>query len=219
MGWVKNKETNKWEKSLQWFDPDTTKKTYDAICTALNLNQLLDFTTENYFKGTTLRDIVIKSLIRGLDVDLNDIINVALHNNSLNNKDDMYDVWESFEATTNTRSTRITSNIISLCRYSLGIADHLERVSSVLDRYHDKIFDKKKHPDETLKKISRISIPWKQHIEKNDLEVTRDKVHEYLLKQRDEKLLHVLNLRTFAKRILKLLNTKYRHLKIIFEIE
>ncbi|MHA2119939.1 MAG: hypothetical protein ACW990_01910 [Promethearchaeota archaeon] len=221
MGWVKNKETNKWEKSLQWFDPDTTKKKHDAICTAHNLNQLLDFTSENYFKGTKLREIFIKNLKRGLDVDLNDIINVALYNNSLNkkNKDEMNDVWESFEVTTNTRSARITSNIISLCRYSLGIADHLERVSFVLDKYHDKIFDKKEYPDEALKKISRILTHWKQNFEKNDSEPTRDMTHELLLEQRDEISIYVLNLRTFAKRILELLNSKYNYLKIIFEIE
>ena len=221
MDWVKNKETNKWEKSLQWFDSGTTKKAHDAICTANNLNYLLDFVAKNYFEGTKLRDIFIKKLKRGFDVDLNDIINVALYNNGSNkkHKDEWNDVWESFEATTNTRNARITSNIISLCRYSLGIADHLERVSLALDKYHNSIFDKKKYPDETLKKICRISIQWLEYFVKEGPEATRKMLHDFTLEQKDDKPVLVKNLRSFVRRVLELLNSKYEYLKIIFEIE
>ncbi|MHA2325186.1 MAG: hypothetical protein ACXACB_07290, partial [Promethearchaeota archaeon] len=83
MGWVKNKETNYWEISLQWFDIETSEIPHDAICTANNLNQLLDFVNENYFEGTNLREIFIKNLKRGFNTDLSDIINVALYNNDL----------------------------------------------------------------------------------------------------------------------------------------
>ena len=219
MDWVKKKETNSWEKSLQWFD--TSEILHDAICTATNLNQLLDFVAENYFEGTNLRDIFIKNLKRGLDVDLNDIINVVLYYNGLNKnyKDEWEVVWESFEVTTNTRNTRITSNIISLCRYSLGIADHLERVSIALATYHDKIFDKKENPDESLRRICRTSIHWIEYLDKNGADATRNMLHEFLLKQKDEKLIHSKNLRSFTENVLNLLNSKYKYLKIIFEIQ
>ncbi|MHA2007976.1 MAG: hypothetical protein ACXABO_06440 [Promethearchaeota archaeon] len=221
MGWVKNKETNYWEISLQWFDIETSEIPHDAICTANNLNQLLDFVNENYFEGTNLREIFIKNLKRGFNTDLSDIINVALYNNDLkkNHNDEWNDIWESFEAVTNTRNSRITSNIISLCRYSFGIADHLERVSIALDKYHDKIFDKNEYPDETLKRICRASIHWIQYLEKNGPEETRNMLHKFLLEQKDERPNHVKNLRSFAKNVLKLLNSKYEYLKIVFEVE
>jgi len=220
MDWVKNKETNNWEKSLQWFDTETSEISHDAICTTTNLNQLLDFVTENYFEGTNLRDIFIKNLNRGFDVDLNDIINVVLYYNGLskNYKDEWKVVWESFEVTTNTRNTRITSNIISLCRYSSGIADHLDRVSSALAKFHGKIFDIKEYPDESLRRICRTSIHWTEYLEKNGTDDTRNMLHEFLLEQKDEKLIHSKNLRSFTENVLKLLNSKYEYLKIIFEI-
>jgi hypothetical protein len=221
MDWVKNKETNNWEKSLQWFDIEASEITNEAVCTATNLNQILDFTAENYFEGTNLREIFIKNLIRGFDVDLNDIINVVLKTNGLNknNIEEWKNVWESFEVTTNTRNTRITSNILSLCRYSLGIAEHLERVSIALTKYHDKIFDEKEIPDKLLKRICRSSIYWMQYLEKNGPDATRNMLHEFLLEQKDEKPLHARNLRSFAQKVLKLLNSKYEYLKIIFEVE
>jgi len=39
-----------------------------------------------------------------------------------------------------------------------------------------------------------------------------------LLEQKDEKLIHSKNLRSFTENVLKLLNSKYEYLKIIFEI-
>ena len=221
MEWGKNKETNQWEKILEWFDTNTSEARHETICTADNLNNLLDFVNENYFEGTNLREIFIKKLKRGFDVDLNDLINVVLNSSELdkNHKDEWNNVWESFEATTNTRNSRITSNLISLCRYSLGIADHLERIGNALDKYHDKILDRNEYPDEALERICRSSINWKNYLEKNGSEATRNMLHEFIIEQRDDKPKHVINLRTFARNVLKLLNSKYEYLKMIFEVE
>lgn len=221
MDWVKNKETNQWEKILEWFDTNTSEARHETICTADNLNNLLDFVNENYFEGTNLREIFIKKLKRGFDVDLNDLINVVLNSSELdkNHKDEWNNVWESFEATTNTRNSRITSNLISLCRYSLGIADHLERIGNALDKYHDKILDRNEYPDEELERICRTSIDWEKFLEENGPEPTRIMLHEFILEQKDDKSLNVRNLRLFAGNVLKLLNSKYEYLKMIFEVE
>ena len=220
-GWIKIKETGEWEKKVDWVNPDTGEVRHEALCAANNLNQLLDFGAGSYLEGTNLKEIFNKKLKRGHDVDLSDIINVALFNDGLEgpNKDEWNDVWESFEAATNTRNKRITSNLISLCRYSLGIVDHLERVSIALDKYYDKIFNKKEYPDEALKRICRASIHWMEYLEKEGPDATRNMIHEFLLKQKNEKPIQVKNLRLFVKKILKLLNFKYEYLKIIFEIE
>ncbi|MHA2281070.1 MAG: hypothetical protein ACXAC5_09490 [Promethearchaeota archaeon] len=220
-GWIKNKETGEFEKNVSWVNPDTGETKYEALCAANNLNQLLDFGSGSYLEGTKLKEIFNKKLKRGHDVDLSDIINVALYNDGLigKNKDEWNDVWESFEAATNTRNSRITSNIISLCRYSLGIADHLERVNTAIDKYHDRIFHKKEYPDEALKRICRTSIHWIQYFEKNGADETRNMLHEFFLEQKDEKPRHVRNLRSFARNVLKLLNSKYEYLKIVFEFE
>jgi len=221
MGWIKNKETGEWEKRIEWVNPDTGETRHEALCAANNLNQLLDFGAGSYLEGTKLKEIFSKKLKRGHDVDISDIINVALFNDGEEgrNKNEWNEVWVSFEAATNTRNTRITSNIISLCRYSLGIADHLERLSSALVKYHDKIFDKKEYPDDVLKRICRSSIHWTKYLKENGPDEARNMLHEFLLDQIDEKPTQVKNLRSFVEKILKLLNSKYEYLKIMFEIE
>lgn len=220
-GWIKNKETGEFEKSVSWVNPDTGETKHEALCAANNLNQLLDFGSGSYLEGTKLKEIFNKKLKRGHDVDLSDIINVALFNDGLEgkNKGEWNEIWESFEAATNTRNSRITSNIISLCRYSLGIADHLERVSNAIQRYHERIFDKIEYPDEKLKRICRTSIHWMAYLEKSGPDATRNMLHEFLLEQRDEKPKNVKNLRLFAKNVLEMLNSKYEYLKIVFEVE
>ncbi|MHA1933321.1 MAG: hypothetical protein ACW96X_12310, partial [Promethearchaeota archaeon] len=221
MEWVKNKETNQWEKKLQWFDAKTSQTSHESTCMANNLNNLLDFVNENYFEGTNLREIFIKKLKRGFDVDINDLINVALFNSKLNknHKEEWNNAWVSFEAATNTRNSRITSNLISLCRYSIGIADHLERIKNALDKYHDKILDRNEYPDKELERICRTSIYWEKYLEENGPEPTRIMLHKFILKQKDDKPLYVRNLRSFAENVLKLLNSKYKYLKMVFEVD
>ncbi|MHA2326028.1 MAG: hypothetical protein ACXACB_11545, partial [Promethearchaeota archaeon] len=65
----------------------------------------------------------------------------------------------------------------------------------------------------------RASIHWIQYLEKNGPEETRNMLHKFLLEQKDERPNHVKNLRSFAKNVLKLLNSKYEYLKIVFEVE
>ncbi len=220
-GWIKNKETGEFEKQVQWTNPDTGEVRYEALCAANNLNQLLDFGAGSYLEGTGLKEIFNKKLKRGHDVDLSDIMNVALYNMKLRDetRDEWNDIWESFEAATNTRNSRITSNLISLCRYSLGTADYLERVSNAINRYHEKILDVIEYPDESLVKICKMSIHWMNFLKENGPNETRNMIHEFLLEQEVEKKMHAKNLRKFTDKILKLLNSKYEYLKIVFEIK
>jgi hypothetical protein len=214
MGWTRIKETGEYEKSVQWTNPDTGEVRHEALCAANNLNQLLDFGAGSYLEGTKLKEIFNKKLKRGHDVDLSDIMNVVLHNNDLGN-----DTWESFEAATNTRNSRITSNLISLCRYSLGTADYLERVSNAIKKYHERILDVNEYPNEVLEKICKISIHWMKYLEENGPSDTRNMIHEFLLEDIDEKQNQVRNLRKFVDMVLEMLNSKYEYQKIIFEIE
>ncbi|MEE9377391.1 MAG: hypothetical protein V3V33_05070 [Candidatus Lokiarchaeia archaeon] len=220
-GWIKNKKTGEFEKQVQWTNPDTGEVRYEALCAANNLNQLLDFGAGSYLEGTGLKEIFNKKLKRGHDVDISDIMNVALHYDDIadRNKVEWNDMWESFEAATNTRNSRITSNLISLCRYSLGTADYLERVGYVIIKYHDKILDKNEYPNDSLEKICRMSIHWMDYLKENGPSETRNMIHDFLLEQKNEKQIQAKKLRNFADIVLKLLNSKYEYLKIIFEIE
>ena len=220
-GWIKNKETSEWEKKIEWVNPDTGETRYEELCAANNLNQLLDFGAGSFLEGTSLKEIFNKKLKRGHDVDLSDIINTVLYSESLseNYRNEWNEVWISFEAATNTRNTRVTSNLVSLCRYSLGVADHLERVSNAINNYHEKIYDKNEYPDESLKRICKTSIHWMKFLKENGPDDTRYMIHEFLLEQKDEKQIHAKNLRKFVKKVLKLLNAKYEYLKIVFEVE
>ncbi|MFX0006589.1 MAG: hypothetical protein ACFFA7_07975 [Promethearchaeota archaeon] len=220
-GWIKNKETGEFEKQVQWNNPNTGEVRYEALCAANNLNQLLDFGAGSYLEGTGLKEIFNKKLKRGHDVDLSDIMNVALHNADLvdGKSEEWSDTWESFEAATNTRNSRITSNLISLCRYSVGTADYLERVSNAINKYHERIFNDNEYPVERIERICKMSIHWMKYLKENGPNDTRNMIHEFLLEQVDEKQIQAENLRRFAQKVLKLLNSKYEYLKIIFEIE
>jgi hypothetical protein len=218
---TRNKKTGEWEKIVEWVKLGTEEKRSDLLFAANNLNQLLDFGAGAFLEGSDLREIFDKKIKRGHDVDLSDIINVVMVNggNEGKHEDEWLNTWNSFEEAINTRNARTTSNLISLCRYSLSIADHLEEVSKVLIKFNDSIFDKSKHPDAKINTICQISPHWVKFLEENGPDETRKMLHDFYHEQAEEKPFHAKNLRNFANKVMKLLNSKYEYLKIIFEIE
>jgi len=218
---LKNKETGEWEKTVEWKKFETKENKHEKLFAANNLNQLLDFGAGSYLEGSSLKEIFDKKIKRGHEVDLSDIINVAMVNNGVDgiHKDEWLDVWNSFEQAANTRNTRTTSNLISLCRYSFTIADHLEKVGEAIKKHKDIILDNSKYSDDKIKSLCRISIQWENFYDANGVDETRKLIHDFYLEQAEEKPLHAQNLKIFAKRIMKLLNSKYEHLKVVFEIE
>jgi len=218
---IKNKETGEWEKTIEWKKLGTNENKHETLFAANNLNQLLDFGAGSYLEGSSLKEIFDKKIKRGHDVDLSDLLNVAMMNNGIDgiHKDEWLDAWNSFEQAANTRSTRTTSNLISICRYSFAIADHLEKVAKVIKKYKDLILDKAKYSDEKIKSLSSISTHWEEHYDVNGAADTRKMIHDFYNEQAEEKPLHAQNLRIFAKKILILLNSKYEYLKVIFEVE
>jgi hypothetical protein len=218
---IKNKETGEWEKSVEWNKFETKENRRETLFAANNLNQLLDFGAGSYLEGSSLKEIFDKKIKRGHDVDLSDIINVAMVNNGIDgiHKDEWLDVWNSFEQAANTRNTRTTSNLISIYRYSFAIADHLEKVGEAIKKNEDIILDKSKYPDEKIKSLCRISAHWKKFYDANGVDETRKMIRDFYDDQAEEKPFHAQNLRMLAKNILKLLNSKYEYLKVTFEIE
>ncbi len=218
---VKDKETGEWEKTVEWNKFETKENRHETLFAANNLNQLLDFGAGSYLTGSSLKEIFDKKIKRGHDVDLSDIINVAMVNNGVDgiHKDEWLDAWSSFEQAANTRNTRTTSNLISICRYSLAIADHLEKVGEAIRKYKGHILDKSKYPDEKIKSLCSISTHWQKFYNANGVGETRKVIHDFYEEQAEEKPVHAQNLRKFAKSILKLLNSKYEYLKVTFEIE
>ncbi|GAH36016.1 unnamed protein product, partial [marine sediment metagenome] len=150
------------------------------------------------------------AMIKGKDID---------NNGDKNREEEWIKTWTAFEEAANTRSSRITSNLISLCRFSMGIADYSERVSLAIKKFNDIIFDKLKYPNSQVKKICRTSIHWVKFFSENGPDATREMFHDFFHQQAEEKPIHVENLRNFAQKLLELLNSKYKYLKIIFEIE
>ncbi|MHA1293702.1 MAG: hypothetical protein ACTSQJ_13670 [Promethearchaeota archaeon] len=220
-GWKKNNVTKEWEKKVRWINPDTNKTQERVLIAANDINQLLDFGAGSYLEGSRLKEIFSKKLKRGHDVDLSDIINVAMVNNGINgkHKEEWLDAWNIFKEAANTRSTRITSNLISLIRYALAIADHLQRVSNALKKYNDVIFDKNIFSDEDIERMCKTSIHWVTFLKVNGPDATREMFHEFYHEQIEEKHINAKNLRNFAKEVLTILNSKYEYLKLIFEIE
>ncbi|TFG02426.1 MAG: hypothetical protein EU540_01595 [Promethearchaeota archaeon] len=221
LGWIKNKLTKEWEKKIKWKHPYSNEMKSAVLTAANDLDQLLDFGAGSYLEGTSLRNIFNKKLKRGHDVDLSDIINIVMVNNGINgsHNEEWLDAWNSFEEAANTRSTRTTSNIISLCRYMFAIADHIDKISEAIIKYNDSIFDKSLYPDDEIRKICRSSIHWIDFYNSNGAESTRNMLHDFYHEEAEEKPQHAKNQRDFAIKLLDLLNSKYKHLKTIFEIE
>jgi hypothetical protein len=218
---TRNKNTGEWEKEVKWMNPDTNETRRQIMFAANNLNQLLDFGAGSYLEGSSLKEIFTKKIKRGHNVDLSDMINVAMINDGVSgkHKDEWNDAFSAFEEAANTRNSRSTSNMISLVQYALAIADHLERTANSLKKYNDLIFDKEKYPDEKIENICRTSIHWIEYLEKYGFDETRKMIHDFYHEEAEEKPPHAQNLKSFAFKILDLLNSKYQYLKVKFEIE
>jgi hypothetical protein len=220
-GFIKNKKTGEWEKTIEWKNPNTNEMRNEILFAANNLNQLLDFGAGSYLEGSSLKEIFDKKIKRGHDVDLSDIINVAMINDGSEglHREEWSEAWASFQQAANTRNTRTTANLISLCQYSLGIANYFERLSKALNKYNDLILDKTKCSDEKIQLMCRISIHWEDYFKENGSDKTREMIHKFYRQQGKEKFIHAQNLRDFAAKILDLLNSRYNYLKVKFEIE
>ena len=100
-----------------------------------------------------------------------------------------------------------------------AIADHIEKTAEAINKFNDSIFDNSIYPDDEIRKVCRSSIHWMTFFDSNGVDETRSMLHDFYHEQAEEKPQHVKNLRKNAMELLKLLNSKYHHLKIIFEIE
>ncbi len=219
-GFIKNKD-GEYEKKVDWSNPDKKENRHAIVFAANNLNQLMDFGAGAYLEGSSLKQIFSKKIKRGHNVDLSDIINVAMVNDGIEgiHKDEWLDAWSAFEEAANTRNSRTTSNLISLCRYSYAIADHLDRVAEALNKYNDLIFDENKYPDEKIKWCCRTSIHWEAFLKEKGPKDARKMLHEFYHQEAVEKPIHAQNLRNFANKVLTLLNFKYEYLHVKFEIQ
>jgi hypothetical protein len=220
-GWIKNKNTREWEKKVYWDNPNSNEREDHILIASNDINQALDFGGGSYLEGTTLKDIFRKKIKRGHDVDISDIINVAMIFNKAEGfaVDKWYEGWDAFEESANTRSTRTISNIITLVMHSYSIADYLERVGNVLINLHDLIFDQTLYPDPKIVKITQVSIHWQKYLKRHGPDVTRELIHNYIFEQGYFKLYYSKNLKHFADKMLELLNSRVKNAKVIFEIE
>jgi len=221
-GWVKNKETKEWEKTVAWYNPFSDQNESQTLIASNDTNLTMDFGGGSYLEGSALKDVLKKKVKRGLNMDISDVINVAMVFNKAEGHatDEWNNAWEAFVESANTRSKRITSNLISLCRYSFAIADYLSNVGQSLVKNHNEIFNKERYPDEQVAKVCRqVSVHWQKYLKEHGFDITREMIHEFVLTQGHLKIYHAKNLKNFAEKLINLLNLKYQHLKIIFEIE
>jgi hypothetical protein len=220
-GFIRNKKTGEWEKRITWHNPKTDEIRHEVLFAANNVNQILDFGAGSYLEGSSLKEIFQKKIKRGHDVDLSDIINVAmLQNHQPSEQNNEWDeAWNAFEEAANTRNKRTISNFISLSRYALAVADHLENVANAVEKHNDLIFDTSKYPEEKIREICRISIHWQNYYEKHGVESTREMIHDFLLDQTEKRKHYAENLRNFVSKLLDLVNSKVKHQKAVFEIK
>ena len=220
-GWKRNNKTKEFEKIIKWVNYTTNKEETSLIIASNDTDQLLDFCNGCYLEGSTLLDVFRKKIKRGHDVDLSDIINVAIANNGdireLN--EDWIKIWSVFDEATNIRSTRITSNIISLCRFSYGIAEYLERVGRAIGKYNQLVFETSKYSDNEIINVCKSSSNYYNQTISLEPNITRNRIYSNLEKQKTKKQQYAKNLRKFANKVLDTLNSKFREVKVYFEVE
>ncbi|GAG97167.1 unnamed protein product, partial [marine sediment metagenome] len=103
-------------------------------------------------------------------------------------------------------------------RHSYAIADYLDKLGNILIRLHDLIFDKIFYPDAKIEKISRVSVHWQKYLKTHGHDKTRELIHSDIIEQGNKKIYYSKNLRHFGEDILKLLNSKLKYCKVVFEI-
>ena len=94
-----------------------------------------------------------------------------------------------------------------------------ERVSIAIEKYAMLILNEKMYLDESIMKVYRNSRNPLIRIGRISPQDARKKIINSLYDQSRKKVLYSSNLRHFVHDILELVNSKYRHVKIIFEIE
>jgi hypothetical protein len=220
-GWKKNINTKEFEKKIKWYNYSNNKLETSIIIASNDTDQVLDFCNGCYLEGSELKDIFKKKLKRGHDVDLSDIINVAIVNNRTQGElnEDWIKVWSAIEESANIRSSRITSNIISLCRYAHGIADYLERIGKAIGKYRKLVLEESKYSDKKIVHVCKVSSHHLRLSSNFKPKITRNRIYSNLRKQKLKKQQYANNLRNFANKVLDILNSKYRQSKVIFEIE
>lgn len=220
-GWQKNSVTKEWGKRVSWMDPYNQLNDSGMLIASNDLNQSMDFGNCSYLDGSDLKSILKKKLMRGHDVDLSDVINVAMVNYSPNDKKDINSVLviEAINESANTRGTRTISNLISLCRYSFSIADYIKKIGVSIGKYRNTIFDREIYPDSKLKRICRYSSNWMGYLINNGADSTRNLIYAYLIQQQTHRRKYSQNLRLFAEKVLKIVNSKLTHINTVILIE
>ncbi|MGV9197975.1 MAG: hypothetical protein ACOC44_05030 [Promethearchaeia archaeon] len=221
LGWIRNKDTKEFEKKIRWKNPFTHVELTKTLIAANNLNLLLDFGGGSYLKGSSVQSIIAKKIKRGHNVDLSDIVNVAMVHNKAEKycTDTWKKCWQSIDEAANSRSTRIISNLISLSLYSYAIAGYIQRVGDVLIDKHNLIFDKSRYPDPELEAFCRVSIHWQDYLKTHGPDLTRELIHEYIFEQGYLKKYYAKNLKDFADKIVNLVNEKLKMFKVMIEID
>lgn len=215
MGYVKNKFTKEWEKKVTWADPWTGILQSGILIASNDINQGLDFGAGAYLEGSSLKDNLKKKLYRGLDVDLSDIINTAILNNIPESPDES-SPWAAVKECCNMYHSRVISNIISLCRFSKGIAGYLERVGRSIRMFKETVKNPNNIPNQDILMICRVSSHLLRADDKSTPESTRERIYGNLVVQEQRKIEYSNNLRQFGDRVLNLLNQKF--VETVFEI-
>jgi len=216
LGWKPTKNTKEWAKTVRWKDRWSGSIKSNILIASNNLIQKLNFGSGEYLEGPTLKNIIKKKLKRGFDVDLSDVINVAIVDNIPTSKD-KDSPWSAIEECANMRDPRVTSNLISLCRYAYGIAFYIKRVAVSLNTYKETIKNPSIFTDENIIKVCKISSHWLDE-KQYEAELTRKRIYNNLVVHERRKLQYSKNLYNFINRVLGILNTKYEYAQIIFEI-
>ncbi|MHA1682149.1 MAG: hypothetical protein ACTSUE_14520 [Promethearchaeota archaeon] len=180
-------------------------------------------------EGPGLKGIIKKKFLRCHDVDINDILNVAIRGYLNIDEDEENHPWRAVMETLWRGGEEDVSHVISVCQYAFSIAQHYRNVGHALEKHVKDFLVRKQVSDEEIRKIYNTHTPvlvksssyyW-EPFGKGDATSIKEMRHElynFFLKQAEDRVHYGSRLNTFAHALNWALNKRFRRQKIKFFI-
>ncbi len=176
-------------------------------------------------EGPGLKQILKFKFYRCHDVDISDIINVALMGLLNIDEDEADHPWRAVMETLWRASSVDVAHVITICRYAYAVAEHIQNVSHVLKKHVQDFFVPKIFPDEEIKIIYGMQtpvIPGKTHYywepfeagTATDVKEMRKELYRFFREEAQRRMFYSSRLRSFAHTLVWALNWRFKPSKV-----
>ncbi|MBN2151862.1 MAG: hypothetical protein JW839_10475 [Candidatus Lokiarchaeota archaeon] len=181
-------------------------------------------------EGPGLKGIVKKKLDRCHEVDISDVINVAIAGHLNIDEDEPRHPWRAVMEILNRISADDCAHLILVCQYAFSIVQYYRDVGQALETHTPGFLSKKVFSDEEIKGIYMKQTPvvagggqsyfWEPFIRGSASTVTemRRELYNYFTREGWKRILNGSRLNTFAHALNWSMNRRYRRQRVRFVI-